>query len=340
MVTHTWHAKSDVTEIEPLSTDFFELLRRLEKPGQRFGRDGNEPARLGQPIRLAFATTDVTSMSVDDAYGPAKVSVNVIGLFGPEGPMPLHVTRWMFERASNRWFAGDDANATSDTAFLDFGNLLQHRMITLYWRAWADARPEVQIQHGKGGRDLATVRALAGTGLEAADDNHSTAKVQHATSLFQKLKSPKRLTEYLATVTGEKVRLREFVGTWTDIPKPLQSRLGQSGARLGQDTVVGSRFFERASHAEICLELGLEAYTRFLDSEKTKSELRHALSYAMGHEISFDLRLELRADEVPKPQIGTLRLGQIAWLGKVKTATADDMVQRRITGGEPHEAAA
>lgn len=326
-----------MTRSDAHNIDFFELLRQLESTGKRFGRGGgahDEPARLGQPIRLAFATTDIVSFSQDQGLAPPKVSVNVVGLFGPEGPMPLHLTRWMLERASNRWFSGDDATATSDTAFLDFGNMLQHRMIALFWRAWADARPEVDIEHGSGGRASATVRALAGTGLETTKSakTHVDAKIKHATSLFCRLKSPERLIEYLATVTGVPVALREFVGTWTEIPNHLQSQLGTSGSTLGGDAVVGARFFERASHAEIRLgPLDIEQYKAFLYDASIRHAIRHAVTFAMGHEISFDLRLTLKASEVPEPRLHGMRLGQVSWLGKVRTPNAEDMLLRRIT---------
>lgn len=135
-----------------LRMDFFELLRQLETPERRFGRSGaagSEPARLGQSARLSFAASDVAELTRGT---PPHVAVNVIGLIGPEGPMPLHITRWVLERLSNRWFVGDTEGATADTSFLDFVNVLQHRMIALYWRAWADGQSDIQVANDRGGR--------------------------------------------------------------------------------------------------------------------------------------------------------------------------------------------
>lgn len=334
------NAELDVNKaITPQSMDFFELLRQLETPQRRFGRSGDpkfDPARLGQAIRLAFAASDIVSVSKPDTpEHPPKVAVNVFGLFGPEGPMPLHLTRWMLERASNRWFAGDDENATSDTAFLDFGNMLQHRMISFYWRAWADLRPEVQMSHGTGGEVTNMIRALAGvrpTQTAGANIERSKAKLRHATSLFQQVQSPDRLTEYLATVTGQSVELTEFVGVWTDIPVRLQTKLGQKSSRLGVDAIVGSRFFERENRAEIKIgPLDLKDYKSFLDDPEQADELRHALYFAMGHGMEFDICLSLKVSEMPAPRLGEVRLGQIAWLGHPNGATAEDMKFRRFT---------
>ncbi|NJM84061.1 MAG: type VI secretion system baseplate subunit TssG, partial [Tabrizicola sp.] len=149
---------------EPMEMGFFELLARLETRDRRFGRAGrptDEPARLGQAVRLSFATRDVAAYQPGTEGAPPRVDIAVLGLLGPEGPMPLHITRWVMRRLSERWFQGEDDRAMADTAFVDLCNLLQHRMIALYWRAWGDARPEVQLGHGDGGRVRATLAALA-----------------------------------------------------------------------------------------------------------------------------------------------------------------------------------
>ncbi len=79
--------------------------------------------------------------------------------------MPLHLTRWVLDRMSQRWFAGADAHETSDSTFVDFVNILQHRMMALFYRAWADAHPAVQVERRVGGRVRSMLRAMAGMGM-------------------------------------------------------------------------------------------------------------------------------------------------------------------------------
>ena len=161
--------------------DFFELLRRLEAAGGRFGRGGRpdrEPARLGQELRLGFAVRDVAGADARRRRARRRGSRSTLfGLLGPEGPMPLHLTRWVLDRLSQRWFAAGVEGATSDTTFLDFANMLQHRMIALFYRAWADQTPG-----GAGGArrrraDAARCsRALAGAGAGRARRRSSSAR--------------------------------------------------------------------------------------------------------------------------------------------------------------------
>ncbi|WP_299560439.1 type VI secretion system baseplate subunit TssG [uncultured Sulfitobacter sp.] len=330
--------------------DFFELLRQLETDTLRFGRAGGverEPARLGQTARLSFAASDVASVTPAPTGGKPAVAVNVLGLIGPEGPMPLHLTRWIMARLSNRWFAGDNSGAVADTSFLDFINLLQHRLIALYWRAWADARPEINIAHGQGGRVTATMRALAGQGLpgtRTGDIRLDGAKLRHATSLVMEARSPERLCAFIETVLDVPVKLAEFAGLWIDLPQQLQSRLGQQHAGLGTGAVVGNRVFDRQSHAELQLgPLTLDEFTGFLEDPDAWRRLQHALVFAAGKDINFALRLILAPGEVPAARLGACQLGRTTWIAPAPNAGSCDLRFSNVTAqrSEPqHRSAA
>lgn len=318
--------------------DFFELLRQLETSTMRFGRAGgagSEPARLTQQPRQSFAVSDLAEFTPGGETQPPRIAVNVLGLIGPEGPMPLHLTRWIIARQSSRWFAGSESGgATADTSFLDFLNLLQHRMMALYWRAWADARSSVQVAHGEGGQVIALMQALAGTGLpgsHSGDPRIDGSKLRHATSLAQEVRGPDRLTSFLQSVLGVPVTLSEFVGVWLDIPDHLQTRLNHSHNRLNAGAMVGARRFDRQSRAEIRLgPLTREQFDRFADDPQSRARLRHALVFAQGHDIDFDLRLVLAAKDVPAARLGECRLGLTTWIDPKQGRDADELCYTRM----------
>ena len=140
--------------------------------------------------------------------------------------------------------------------------------------------------------------------------------------------------EFLATETGHPVELVEFVGVWNVLPEHLQTRLGQSSSRLGQDAVVGARFFDRSNRAELRVgPLSYDAYMAFLDDREKRRNLREALRFVSGGAMQFDVRLMLAADAVPAPKMPDVRLGQSTWIGADGKTVRGDLVMRDFTAG-------
>ncbi|MQW89737.1 type VI secretion system baseplate subunit TssG [Sinorhizobium saheli] len=328
----------------PTEFDFFELLRRLEEGGRLFGQAGRpdrEPARLGQHVRLGFAVQDVASVEMATDEAPARVTVTNIGLLGPEGPMPLYLTRWVLDRLSQRWFATADMREISDTTFIDFVNVLQHRMIALFYRAWADAHPAVQVGRSGGGRIRALRAALAGLGLSG--QGHKTpslideTKLRHAPALAHQIEGPERLTRFLADLLKVPVRLREFVGSWNPIPARLQSRLADAHVRLGRSATIGPRIFQRQQRIELALgPLTISDYMAFLPGSERRETLKRAIGDLVGYGLDVDVRLVLKRDEVPSARLGEARVGHTAWVAPGKDRSdADDLCMRTVNGWRP-----
>ncbi|AZN98837.1 type VI secretion system baseplate subunit TssG [Mesorhizobium sp. M9A.F.Ca.ET.002.03.1.2] len=341
--------KFDLDRVEGLSDtfDFFELLRRLERRGGLFGYSGHadrEPARLGQHVRLSFSAKDVVEFreATDKTPGkdraPARVTVANLGLMGPEGPMPLHLTRWVLDRLSQRWFTGADAQQTSDTTFVDFVNILQHRMIALYYRAWADAHPAVQVERAVGGRVRAMLEAMAGIGLPGTHNPDLDAvKLRQAASLASQVDGPERLTLFLAEAFKVPVQIKEFVATWMTIPATLQTRLAQAFAVLGRGATIGPRVFSRQSRIELRVgPLGYEEFKAFLPGGQRLKMFKQAVRDMVGESLDVDLRIVLAREAVPQPRIGAVQLGRTTWLARpAERGDADDMRLRTIVGWRP-----
>jgi type VI secretion system protein ImpH len=336
----------DKAEVLSEAFDFFELLRRLEREGSLFGYSGRperEPARLGQHVRLGFATQDVVDFRKATDKTPARVTVVNLGLLGPEGPMPLHLTRWVLDRLSQRWFAGADAQQTSDTTFLDFVNILQHRMIALFYRAWADAHPAVQVERTIGGRIRAMLEAMAGIGLPGTHSESpglDAVKLRQAASLASQVDGPERLTLFLAEAFRVPVQLKEFVAAWMSIPAPLQTQLGKGHAGLGRSATIGPRSFSRQSRVELRIgPLGYEDFKAFLPGGRRLKALKRAIRDLVGELFDVDLRIVLAREAVPPARIGTVQLGRTAWLARPgEWGDAEDMRLRTIVGWRPEMA--
>jgi type VI secretion system protein ImpH len=324
--------------------DFFELLRRLERRGGLFGYSGQperEPARLGQHVRLSFSARDVVEFREATDKAPPRVTVANLGLMGPEGPLPLHLTRWVLDRLSQRWFTGADAQQTSDTTFLDFVNILQHRMIALYYRAWADAHPAVQLERAVGGRVRAMLEAMAGIGLPGTQNSDlDTVKLRQAASLASQVDGPERLTLFLAEAFKVPVEIKEFIAAWITIPTGLQTRLAKAYAGLGRGATIGPRVFSRQSRIELRVgPLGYEDFKAFLPGGQRLELFKQAVRDMVGESLDVDVRIVLAREAVPQPRMGVVQLGRTAWLARpAERGDADDMRLRTIVGWRPEMA--
>ena len=112
---------------DPSRFDFFRAVRLLEAlhPGSPRLGESLSPAqdliRLLQQPSLLFARSTLDEFQPGDAEHPHKLSVNFLGLFGPNAPLPLHITEYARERQMN-------AHDSTMTAFL---NVFHHRMLSL-----------------------------------------------------------------------------------------------------------------------------------------------------------------------------------------------------------------
>ena len=300
---------------EPFKLDFYQALRRLEcfypdKPRLGKGmRPSDEVIRLGQEPSMAFAPATLSAFLPPTAGRAGRLEVRFFGLLGPNGPLPLHLT----EHARERLFHA------GDPTFVRFLDVMHHRFLLLFYRAWAQAQPTVSLDRPKEDRFSTYLGALVG---QAGD------KVRHRDSIgdYSKL--------YLAGVLGRQVRNRdglmallkayfrvpsqveEFVGHWMRLPERERTRLGSNtdGAQLGVGAVIGARVWDRQHKIRIRLgPLKLAQYERFLPGGKAAERLVHWLRQYLGLDLEWDVRLELVRGEVPHAQTGQVTGG---WAGR------------------------
>jgi type VI secretion system protein ImpH len=297
----------------PERFDFFAALRLLEaaRPDRpRLGesrRAGDEPIRLGQPPYLAFPSAQIAAF-VGTADGqPSRLAVYLFGLFGPHGPLPLHLTVHARERLRRH----------QDSAFADFCDIFHHRMLSFFYRAWANARPTVEQDRPLEDRFARKLGALPGLGAKPFLNRHALPDrfVLHTARLFAMNGRPaEMLARLVAGFFQVPARVEEFAGAWLTIPPADRGRLGT--ARLGLDAVLGTHRFERGQRFRLELgPLSLAEFKRLLPGGGALGLLRALVYLASGPELDWDARLVLRHEEVPAAQLGGMaQLGWTSWL--------------------------
>ena len=141
------------------------LLELLEPARPRLGesrRPADDVVRLEQPPHLTFAPSDVAAVEVGSG-GRLRLTQYGFGMFGPNGALPFHLTEYVFERRRHH----------EDAAVIDFINLFQHRLTSLFYRAWADSDPVASHARRDDDDFAAFVGALVGLFDESARDRDS-----------------------------------------------------------------------------------------------------------------------------------------------------------------------
>jgi type VI secretion system protein ImpH len=311
----------------PHEFDFYQTMRRLEclfedKP--RWGRalrPVDEPVRLGQEPELIFAPAPLASYTPSSEGRPGRLQVRLFGLLGPNGPMPTFFTEYVRERLRN----------ASDPTLSRFLDMLQHRFVSLFYRAWAQGQPHVNHDRPKDDHFAAYVGAFLGLlpsaqrGRDAVPDQ---AKFFHVDSLVRHVRNADGLAAILKDFFHVPVRILELVGHWLDLGVSERSYLGQSGTSLGAGAVLGATVWDRQSKFRIRLgALSLSQYESFLPGGKQMPQIVDWVRFYLCFELDWDLQLVLRKDEVPSTRIGMgQRLGWTTWLGtRSAAADADDL---------------
>lgn len=311
---------------EPWRFDLFQAIRVLEAahpdrpPLGRGRRAADEPARLGQPPELAFPPAEVQAVEPGRDGRPPRLLTRALGLFGPSGPLPLAVTA----RARAR------ARQEGDRTLADFADLFHHRMLALYYRAWAEARPAVEADRGAASRVTLRLAALLGLGDPALRERLPVPDrflLFVAGLLLPGTRPPEALERALALWLGLPAAVEELRLARLELPERLRARLGTS--RLGRDGFLGRTVADRASRFRVRLgPMGLEDYEALLPGGGLLAGVVGLVLLLQGRELDFDLLLVLARAEVPAARLdGRARLGWTAWLATDRRARdASDLV--------------
>lgn len=308
---------------EPYRHDFLGVLRRIEALAPerpRFGesaRPADDPIRLGQDPSLAFASSTLAHVEWGEGGLPPRLLVYFLGLFGPNGPLPLHLTEYARQRLRNE----------NDPTFARFADLFHHRMLSLFYRAWANREPVVQADRPGEDRFHDYVGALCGYGmptLRGRDAVPDAAKFFFAGRFGLHTRNAEGLERILRGFFQVPTRVVEFVGEWLYLPEDTLWRLGSVGpagpgarsGQLGRTTTVGARVWQSQQKFRIVVgPVPYSTYERFLPGTEGLARLVDLVRNYVGDELLWDVNLVLAKDEVPPLLLGTTgRLGWTTWV--------------------------
>lgn len=312
---------------QPYLYDFFEAMRRIECAWPTLPRLGtatrpaDEPVRLGQKPSLDFPPSMLAQVSALDG-NRLKIQGYFFGLFGPQGPLPLHLTEYIYDRTTN----------ARDNTLAAFADVFHHRMHELFYRAWANVRPTVHFDRPDSDKFAGYVAALAGLAspaLQQADAWPDRAKLYFAGTLSAGTKTRTGLESLLTEYLGLPVRVQECIGEWLSIVEGERMRLGDpETATLGR-SVLGSQVWSAQHKLRIAIgpvEVG--DLLQYLPGSPSLGRLRSAVMNYIGFEYAWDLQFIVRRARLPGAKLGQFgHLGWSSWMAPQREgADVDDVI--------------
>ena len=173
-------------------------------------------------------------------------------MLGACGPLPHHYSEHVFERTTQR-----------DRSLRDFVDVLQHRSLAFFYRAWRKYRlPFAYEAAGRDGKtDDITAMLFGLVGLGSSGLGKRLVEGAHRWIYFAGLFASEQRTavgleSMLAEVTGSTVDVQEFVGRWQTLLPEERSHLGgrnndESRNRLGSSLILGERSWDILSGVRI-----------------------------------------------------------------------------------------
>jgi type VI secretion system protein ImpH len=240
---------------------------------------------------------------------------NFFGLLGTAGILPTFYTAVAIERLIAR-----------DETFRDFVDIFQHRVLSLFYRAWEKYRFAIPYERQNEDSVSPILADLIGLGTEGLRSRQEVADedlLGYAGLLGQVPRSMSALQQILADYFSVPVEVIPFSGTWRKIEPAAISRLSETRSRyeqLGMGTVLGDEVWDEQSVVRVRIgPLRLDQYRQFLPDGDAFRPLRAIQKFFCGEDFDVELQLVLDRRDVPRCGLGVEdqiepRLGWISWM--------------------------
>jgi len=332
--------------------DFFQavrLLQRMEPGRARVGRGGPpeaEAVRFRARISLSFPPSSIYEIRTPTRSRPVPEMVQAfMGLTGPSSVLPRHYTELLckIER---------DVRTPEKHALRDWLDLFNHRMVSLFYRAWEKYRFYIPFERGDyDGAEpdpfTDALFSLIGLGpsplrrrlrIVAPGDvdeygepkDRVLAQVEdlvllHFSGLLgHRPRCAVALEAMLRDYFQVPARIEQFQGQWLKLEPPIRTRFGgeRGNNELGVSAVAGRRVWDRQSKFRV--RIGPLTYPQFTEFLPDRAPIRERKTYFLLAQLvrlyadpglDFDVQLVLKAQEVPRLQLTrTGNLGaRLAW---------------------------
>ena len=308
------HALAIKLQEEGPKYDFFVAVRRLECANPWASKVGtslkaaDDMVRFCQEPYLAFPPSTISKVKGDNLTNVLRMYVYFMGMFGPNGPLPLAFTEFARERVLHH----------NDQTMARFLDVFHHRIISLFYRAWAVNQQMVSYEQVGTDRIAEYVASLFGDGMESfhyhRDSVPDGSKLHYSGRLAGTARNAEGLEAVVQDFFQIKTRVETFVGEWIELPRDSICKLGESPrtGTVGSTAIVGSRIWDCQYKFRIIMgPMGYKDYQKMLPGGDSLKRLMDWVRNYVGDEFAWDVQLILKKEEVPAAELG--KSGLLGW---------------------------
>lgn len=324
---------------QPFRFHFFQAVRLIDlwlrRDGAAHGKTLETVLRCQNTVALAYPPSQIEALTIDAhtletptttppeapqrTIAPAmrrlrhiRLRPAFMGFLGVKGVLPYDYTATIAEQ-----IAVDKTQA--GRAFFD---TFSHRMMVLFYRAWAACHIEAGADADGRDRFLEAQLALAGRRRRpwagAAEEGASASALpdevaaRYAALIRHRPIQGDMIAGVLADYFGVPVRCQPLVGCWVDIGNGNRTVLGVRNNVLGFGNMLGPRYWRRAALVRLWLgPLSRADFDRFLACGSASRALREMLALFAMPAVAFEVRPVLRAADIRPAALDTrARLGR------------------------------
>ncbi|MBU0699820.1 type VI secretion system baseplate subunit TssG [bacterium] len=297
--------------------DFFQatlLLEKLEDISTGVNETGQLSAkqiRFQPDISLGFPSSAIKRIEMDSEM--YRIIVTFMGLYGTVAPTPVYFTELVSSSSSS------DIKRSSLKDFLDIFN---HRLISLYYRAWKKYRYYLTFQSNGNDPISEHLLSLFGMDMDVSIQAAGLPIVQlikYAGILSMRVRSTSGLRTLVSDFFGGiTVRIDEFLPQWVSISEDYQNKLGMKNSRLGIDFSLGNQVLDRSGRFRVIIgPISLARYESFLPDTEQFKTLQWLITMYVSYRLEFEVKFIIKGEEIPQLEIssqGTSRLGYTTWV--------------------------
>jgi type VI secretion system protein ImpH len=218
----------------------------------------------------------------------------------------------------------------NDSALSDFIELFEHRLISLFYKAWAKYQLPLSAEHaGLGDTDKITqlIKNFAGTSVT------DSLPLFYAGHFARANRSQMQLEHMLAEIIQADVKIKPLVGQWRGIEQEDRCQIGKYGRnhRLGPGVLLGKRFWDIQSNVDINIgNLSFQAFNSLAEGSEKFAAVEQLIYQYLPSHISVNLKLVVQSGQTQRPKLGRgFQLARNGWLGNRPTSALT--ATRRLT---------